>query len=193
MVEPIAEFFKTPLPPSGRAVLLGKGVSLDAYEPGRHGLGHYIMAINEAAECLPCDGGIYLDRRFADYDLSGGTQLFRSVQTVGQDHLPGYRFHRGDTGKQHPQECDIPDFGCATGAAALTILGQWGIRHVLMVGFDAWEGPIAEDAQLYADITTTHPRRARTLLRNYTKQNGYIQATLDHYGITPYWFHRCAW
>lgn len=181
---PLSKWLETEAP--SRAVLLGKGPSLDEYFADQHARGAFVMAINEAAEVKPCHAAIYIDS--FKLDVPRSTIVFRPPTATGSPVDRAYLFKRGKPRGPSPGDEDthIPQHGFGTSTAAVTILGMWGVRNILMVGFDA-KGSERETAP-YAECLRgkLRPHSAQS----YAGIHNGTQAALDAYGISALWFHR---
>ena len=191
---PLAEWLATDCPP--RAVLIGKGPSLDNYTD-QDACGAFVMAINEAAEVVRCDAAIYIDtlllhteERYA-LRLPKTTIVFRSKGAPESEVERTYIFLRGSPRHDGPRlaadaPLHIPHYGYGTLTAALTILGMWGVREVLLVGCDSWDrgGNSGNYARSLGGITRRHS------CQPYSEINEGNRKAIEHYGITATWFHR---
>ena len=165
------------LPCTDRAVLIGKGPSVDHYVPDTSGA--IVAGLNSAAAAFPCDYMFYNDRQAGDIEIPDSVVPIRSNKTVDK---------HGGRGYSYVARAEIPDGirGCASGPA-VWILGKWGVKEILFVGFDGWDDPKPAAADQYGksvDPSGSLP------FPNYSKINGTIRAALDATGVRPIWFHR---
>jgi hypothetical protein len=179
---PFREWLDTPSPL--RAVLIGKGPSLDSYAD-QDACGAFVMTINEAAEVVRCDAAVYID----DFKLTvpRSTIVFRPPEAVGSAVDRTYLYERSKRQPKAGREgYHLPHHGYGTSTAAITILGMWGIREVLMVGFDSLDG--GGQTGKYAECLIGHSRPNSA--QAYVGINKGNQAALLYYAMTAYWFHR---
>jgi hypothetical protein len=180
---PLVEWLETDCPL--RAVLIGKGPSLDNYID-QDACGAFVMAINEAAEVVRCDAAIYID----GFKLSvpRSTVVFKAPASVGSAVDRTYIYKRCKHTVPKPDEVGyhIPHHGYGTSTAALTILGMWGVREVLMVGFDSLDDGGQTGKYARRLIGHSRPNSAQA----YVGINQGNRAALDHYGMAARWFHR---
>jgi hypothetical protein len=171
--QPLEELWKKPC--TDRAVLIGKGPSVDKYIPDTSGA--VVAAINEAAATFPCEYMFYTDRNAGDVEIPETVVPVRSAKTAEKHGGRGYSYVSRDA---------IPDEvrGCAS-AHAVWILGKWGVKEILFVGFDGWDDP-RPAVQYGKCIKAINPLPSP----NYSKINGTIRAALDATGVRPIWFHR---
>lgn len=183
---PLSEWLETDCPP--RAVLIGKGPSLDDYAD-QDACGAFAIAVNEAAEVVRCDAAIYIDQYVLDVPRE--TIIFRSKAAPPSAVDMTYLFFRGSPRRDGPRlaadaPLHIPHYGYGTSTAALAILGMWGVREVLMVGCDSLDsgGRSGNYAKCLRGITRPNSGQP------YHEINEGNAAALEHYGIKARWFHR---
>ena len=180
---PLVEWLATDCPP--RAVLIGKGPSLDDYAD-QDACGAFVIAINEAAEVVRCDAAIYID----DFklDVPRSTVVFKAPASVGSavDRTYIYKRDKRTVPKPGDEPYHIPHHGYGTSTAALTILGMWGVREVLMVGFDSLDAGGQTGRYAARLIGHSRPNSAQA----YVGINQGNAKALEHYGIKAHWFHR---
>ncbi len=187
---PLVEWLATDCPP--RAVLIGKGPSLDGYAD-QDACGAFVMAINEAAEVVRCDAAIHIDPYVLDIPRT--TIVFRPkaalVEGLASAVDMTYLFFRGSPRHDGPRlaadaPLHIPHYGYGTSTAALTILGMWGVRELLAVGFDSVDygggsGNYALGLRAIARPNSCQP---------YREINEGNRKAIEHYELTARWFHR---
>lgn len=178
---PLAEWF-TRAPPI-RAVLLGKGPSLDDYGDADAD-GAFVMAINETAEVKRCDAAIYLDN--FKLDIPRSVVVFQPPTALGSAVDETYLFKRRKQPKPGEEPLHIPQHGYGTATAAVTILGMWGVCEMLMVGFDSKDGGGQTGKYAICLEDVSRPNSAQA----YVGINQGTQAAIDFYGIEARWFHR---
>lgn len=187
MERPLHDFLETDCHEPPRAVVLGKGPSLDDYDPVRDRCGAFVLAINEAAEVVPCDAAIYVDS--FKLDVPEFTIIFRSKGATQTPDRMNYVFTRVKAAGPKPgqEAIAIPALGVGTATAAVTILGMWGIKQILLVGCDSADLPHKETGK-YAGILSgrLRPHSAQA----YRGINRGMINAMAFYGIAALWFHR---
>lgn len=174
LVPDITEYFNANRAPE-TVVVLGKGPSLDRYKPGQFG-DAYVVGLNETMEQIPCDMGVYIDDRQRELSIPGGVVIVRPVNRSYHHDGRGYIYDRMrgyDNG--HTK---------ATAAMAITMLHMWGVKKLILVGFDSFDGPTEK---IKADCVRAIAERGNS---DYSIINKSIRQALDYTGFEPVWFHR---
>jgi hypothetical protein len=182
MPELISKFWEQPSP--GRAVLLGKGPSLDRYaEDEWRYAREVVIGINEAGQALRCSFGIHVDDYFDRCDYSDTIPLRPERYAEAHDGR-GYTWDRKrDLGLWVPKW---------TACQALAILGHWGVRDILMVGFDSiqFDKPV-DDTARYAkciEPIVVNKKALRPRPPNMHKNYGMFMVA-GRYELKLRWFH----
>jgi hypothetical protein len=189
----ILELWETP--PPARAVIVGKGPSLQHFESKRYSE-WVVFAINEAVTATPGGMPMHVDYFFfvdaIVQTITGIPEDVTPIRPYGrfpESTKPGYWYR---IGRDLPAETGA---GGATGRCAC-VLGEWIKRRggapieVLFVGCDSWDqydGWTEED--LYAGcIDQCVGYRSK----NYTQPNMHLSQVLGWYHkyLKPRWFHR---
>lgn len=195
MPEPasIAKLLEQPAP--SRVVVLGKGPSLDRYDPDAHG-DYTVFAVNEAVNAKPfgkpvhVDYWLYLDKVMADsfhgFCLPDGCKIIRSRGKSPQ--LGGYWFFCGEDLPKRAGGGSIPKVIC--------ILGEWARRHlrqpmeIVIVGCDAWDNQGTwTDETMYAKCL---PEIVGGRNKSYASANMHLGKQIVEYAeyVRIRWFHR---
>lgn len=199
MIEPrpVWDFLDSPCPYE-RGVILGKGPSLDRYEPDVHGKGAWVLGIAEGAVAHPCHAAIHLETDpLPHLPVSVGAIVFRSPGSV-QHHIEGNESAiyvvRHERGADPNDRQVIPRWGGGTTTAGVCIMAIWGIHSILMVGCDS-ESPHLPNAYAQADCIKDRVRRE--LQQELAPQlklniNDSIKDVADKFKLNLTWFHRQA-
>jgi len=175
----IVAFYRRAPPEDG--VLLGKGPSLDRYDPNSATTA-YVLGINNVATVIPCSGAIYLDAVYNDAVFPEKLDIFRPSGRSLRHSGRGYCFNWARLLKQQhrelPADC-LLQFGPGTASLAAALLGAWGIRRLRLVGMDGVSG----DPQGY---TTKVPeiRPGRASPDHYVAIGQGVMRACQHYGMT---------
>lgn len=194
MKKPLSDFFVDhPVPIDRRAILLGKGPSLDGFAgSGRRDIP--IFGLNHAAQECRCMVAVYVDGngRRLTWEFPADTIVIHYDKWTHQGDNDVYVYLR----KMAAYQPDDPRHLNARGrtieqlggsaAVALTVLGMWGIREVLMVGFDGMDGD-ERQARLFPPGTPGLNTRGKSYA---TRVNPNILKALEVFDVTATWFHR---
>lgn len=180
--QPIAEFLNLKRE-HDTCTLLAKGPSLDKYDPAHHAEG-YVFGVNEVPLVLPCHAALYIDVKIVDVDFPLHVTLFRLDKFKESHGGRGFSFAVGD----------LPRLGSGNGAGAfaLTIMGLWGIKRVVLWGYDCMLQPLGGDPQgaapLYAECVKPH---CRFMQSSYTYEAvaRTTRAVLDHFKFQVEFHH----
>jgi hypothetical protein len=122
-------------------ILLGKGPSLDKWD-GSETNGRVVVAINEAMTKKECDYGIYSDEAMRALSPPTNVSIIRpSFLKHSHGDCEQFVYDRAEYGAQT----------CSTASIAIIMLGVWGVKRILAVGFDAYDTPIGP---VYADCVS---------------------------------------
>jgi len=183
--QPIAEFWKRKRS-ADTAVLLGKGPSLDAY-PGRPDDVAYVMGINEVPFAVPCDGVVFMDGPLRKAPFPDALDLFR-YKYADTHNGRGYYWRTGsEVSSDDPCRMVINPGSCGNACFAVTILATWGIRRLLLWGFDSIWGDAESYDSVYAERVKPHIQPGRGLPYEYGERGLRLVATLAYYKID--WSH----
>lgn len=186
MQKTLRDFLETDCHEPPRAVVLGKGPSLDDYGLDRDRCGAFVVGLNEVAEVIPCHAAVHLD----DFKLEIAPEVlvFRPPIACCSSVDCTYVFERDDKPPKPGREAyHLPHHGFGTATAAVTILGMWGIREILFAGFDSYPETMQAG---YAKCLEGKIRRPSGGNRVYVGINKGIAAALTFYGIRALWFHQ---
>jgi len=142
LAPPIAEFFAE-RPAPARAILLGKGPSLDSYDPACNN-GAYVLGLNETAMLpeLCCNGVVFLDGPCWGCDYPSTVDVFRPYVHAASHGGRGWSF----IGQLNPIEKNetglhLQTMRGGTPSAAIAILARWGVHKLDLWGFDTMWTP----------------------------------------------------
>jgi len=189
---PIRDFIETrPLPDT--VVVLGKGPSLDHYDAGIDPLGAYVLGINEAALAFRCDGVAYVDLNLATLPwrlLNSDIDIFCPVTQPYQGEGSAYQYVCDARGEKWPKRMWIPTIGHGTASRALTIMGEWGVRKMILWGFDRvrWLTRPTDGGAMHATCLRSVVVGTATE-RDYKSINRGVLDILTHYGIQATFMH----
>lgn len=179
------------------AVLLGKGPSLDLYSDAKAPYGAYVMGINEVPAVRPCNGVLYIHRRFDNfpYPTEPTFDIFRTVHGALAHDGRGWMFECSlyVTINQIAKREDLL-YRCPGGSTgfALALLGQCEIRRIDMWGYDAMMEPpdqsfehaaCLKDVVISKPCARTYPAMTQGILK--TIERFAFDARLMPWGITP--------
>jgi hypothetical protein len=188
---PITDLWAQPAPT--HAVVVGKGPSLDRYDPDEYET-WIKFAINEAVLAEP------MGKPVRAHYMVFGDSVMRELKGVpvgtvpirGQGHYCGF----GELGYWYDSGTDFPtDAGGGTAGRVIVILGEWARRHlaqpmeVLLVGFDALDRPQGwTNATMYAKCL---PQIVGRRGKNYTGVMDKMVKNLFMYrhDLVIRWFH----
>lgn len=149
-----------------RAVLLGKGPTLDTYSPMGDA---YVIGVNNVCAVKRCDAAVYADQLFESFDFPQHVTLLRSERRKESHGGRGYYWS-----KKGPYA--MPQLGPGTGTLALSILGMIGVPEVWLYGFDAF---LWHD---YAKcLAGTHPNPVPSI--NYRDISFAMRRAIDNGGL----------
>jgi hypothetical protein len=153
--------------------LVGKGPSVDLLT-AEDLCRQPVMGLNEVMRDVGCQYGVYLDNRQKQLEIPWWVVVF-----APQDCYTGrgYAFARHEF---RPRESIL----FSTAATAILLLGHWGVKHLILMGFDAWD---TDTGKIKADRITPIAKRGSA---NYSDINTAIAAALRQTQITVTWFHR---
>lgn len=171
-----------------KGVLVGKGPSLDTWDRrvGRA----YLAALNEAALVVPHPAAVFfVDARVGEA-LSGRLEYSTiPVRPPAVDHLP--RLEDGQRALVWRWTEGFRDHGVpspyATAPAALTVLARWGVRDLLLVGFDGYDGP--HGGRVYAEVLEPVQAVGRET-SEYALINRQIAEVIGRFGLRIAFWHR---
>lgn len=193
MTYPIAEFFtRHPVPEHRHAVLLGKGPSLDNYVLNFPLSDNAVPALglNDVPERLRCWAAIYVD------GPPGRFRYSPEIIVIHHKHWPhkgadeDYEYNWPACGQPPTLPTHMEWKGRkeiergGTSAVALTVLGMWGIKEILMVGFDGIDGNEAVAECVPGAVANIPPKTYRRMV------NPNVMRALEVFGMNPTWYHR---
>ena len=139
--QPIADFLRLKRE-YDTLTLLGKGPSLDKYDPDNHAEG-YVLGLNEVPLVLPCHYGFYLDRSLRVLNYPKHVVTFRHAANRSEHEGRGFYFTPWNMDQLTGEPSELPRFGSGSGTFALALMGEWGIKRVIFWGFDCMLHPLA--------------------------------------------------
>ena len=177
MPKRIGELLSQPAP--ARAIVLGKGPSLARWTPGA--ADPPTFAINETCEKYPCDYAVYMDTWFA----WGGRELNPPPHVMPIRHQQ-YADAQGGRGYIYYKDLPFPNrYVTATAPMIVAMLSVWGVKDILLVGFDALGTPDAPRSYVEGlDL------RNELLQGDYKTINTLILEAADRYGGRLHLWHK---
>ncbi len=124
------------IPPPSRAIILGKGPSLDRYDPLKC-LSPLVVGINRAAAAHHCAYVFYLHEWAASIPFREPT-IPIVPERFSHHHRGNIVFYRIVSDQSIPGKCQIQErFLIDPSAVAVWVLGAWGVLELLMIGFES--------------------------------------------------------
>lgn len=180
MAQGLAEL-KADLAGQDRAIILGKGPSLDRYQDGDFPC-PVIVGINEAGLARSCTHLAYLDAKCGiTFPIPDHTAPIRGENCA--DHYSG-RGYALLVGRDYPEAYDY-----GTAAMATWVLGACGICELLMVGFDSLDDYRDHNTRgEYAQCIAPYwPCGAIYSMREINKL---VVQAIAEWGMDARWLHR---
>ena len=183
IAQPITNLFARERP-FEKAVILGKGPSLDRYTNAK-GAGSYVVGINDVACVFRCHAVVFSDAPFDECVFDEGIDIIRHARWRISHEGRGYVYSlpRNPDGPfmfKEPKYA-IPRIGDGSLTHAITVLGIWGFREMRLWGCDSL---LSDDGN-----ALTHAERAKELTaipatpEIYKSRRAGALAALAHYKI----------
>lgn len=174
-----------------RGVLVGKGPSLDDWDQEHEGA--ILATLNETALVVrDPDLVFFVDARVGEA-LSGRLPFSTiPIRPPAVEALPaledgqvGYLWQWTEGYRDHGVPSPL-----ATAAAALVVLARWGVRDLLLVGFDGYDGDHSPDGRhVYARVLEPVQAGGRNNA-GYRLINRQIDEVIARFGLLVAWQHR---
>jgi hypothetical protein len=179
------ERFYRELPPPDRLVMLGKGPSLERYDPAEY-RDWPVWGLNETMTQFPCDYGCYMDGHFKDLHIPPGVVLIRPDNHSGHHGRRGYTYQPSRIADGFGPRYQVVH---STAAVSLYICGMWGVKKILLVGFDSWDKNEKTGwcDYTYAKNLVVLKKRSTN---NYNVINRILGLVLAMWDFDLRWYHR---